>query len=160
MRMSRSRMYSVSNSVWRSNVGYHEEGGSCGRARNVASLLMPNLASRVMAWGMKSNNEAIKRMVRPSCDGLVPRALFVRLCVISVSSLPCATLRVGLGFVVSVVTGVERDVRSEGAVFRPWFRSGRELVVVGVLVGSSDAAVRRVETAMLLILYVGRRNRL
>ena len=99
-------------------------------------------------------------MVRPSCGGLVPRSLFVRLCVISVSSLSCAMLRVGLGFVVSDVTGVERDVRSEGAVFRPWFRSGREFVVVGVLVGSGDVAVRRVETAMLLILYVGRRNRL
>ena len=49
MRMSRSRMYSVSNSVCRSNVGYHEMDGSCSRARNVASSLMPNLARRVMA---------------------------------------------------------------------------------------------------------------
>ena len=135
-------------------------GGSCSHARNVVSSLMPNLASRVMAWGTKSNNEAVKRMVRPSCDGLVPRSLFARLCVISVSSLSCATLLVGLGFVDNVATGVERDARSDGAVFRPWCRSGREFVVVGVLLGSGDAAVRRVETTMLLILYMGRRNRL
>jgi hypothetical protein len=149
MRMSRSRTYSVSNSVWRSNVGYHEMGGSCRRARNVVSSLMPNLARRVMAWGTKSSKEAVKRMVRPSCGG----SWLVRLWISTVSSLSCAVLLVGLGFDVNVVTGVERDVRSDGAGFRPWCRSGREFVVVGVRVGSDNAAVRRVDTTILGILY-------
>ena len=92
-------------------------------------------------------------MVRPSCGGLLPRPLFVRLCVISVSSLSCAMLRVGLGFVVRDVTGVERDVRSDGTGFRSWCRSGREFVVVGVRLGSGNAAVRRVDTTILGILY-------
>jgi hypothetical protein len=58
----------------------------------------------------------------------------------------------GIGLV-NEGTGVDREVRSDGAEVRTWFRSGRELVDVGVLLDPGEVAVRRVETTIVLILY-------